>query len=66
MQNNLIKLALVSIVVMISACANSGDKWANDSAASGSSANSGWQQSQPNANEEKKASNSYWKEESRY
>ena len=62
-----IAVALI-MVAMVTACANSGDKWSKEeSQAKETSMNSdaNWQKDE-SSDTTKKASSSYWKEESRY
>ena len=66
MRIKLLNVAMMVYVVMISACANSGDNWSNETAKNSSNTESGWQKNQQSTADQKKTSSSYWSEESRY
>ena len=60
-------MTIIVFIVLISACANSGSKWSHGEADSGNSSGSAWKKNPASSSgEEKKTSNSYWEEESRY
>jgi len=66
MQIKSLGLILIIIVLMHSACANSGGKWQTDASDNAASPDSGWHQNQQSTSEQKKSSGSYWTEENRY
>ena len=58
---------IIVFIVMISACANSDSKWSKGSnAKADGSSDTSWQKKQMPAGDQKKATSSYWSEESRY
>lgn len=63
----LFSVVMIVFIVMVSGCANSGDKWPKGVAQNSDNTESGWQKNQSSTDDlEKKASKSYWSEESRY
>lgn len=65
MQIKSLSLILI-IIIMHSACANSGDKWQTDASDNAANPDIGWQQNQQSTSEHKKSSGSYWMKENRY
>jgi len=66
MGNKIVVVALVTMAVLISACASSGDNWPKETAIKHDTDSSGWQKSDKADSTSKESSNSYWKEQSRY
>ena len=66
MGNKMVVITIVSMAVMISACASSGDNWPKETAIKHDANTSSWQKTDKADSASKEPSNSYWKDQSRY
>ena len=67
MRSKLLYVIMLGLIVMVSACASSGDKWEKDSADNGDYKENGWKKSSATTGgQEGNSDSSYWSEKSRY
>ena len=66
MRTKLLCIAMIVVIVMISACVNPGGKWVKDETNDANSTNSVWEQNQVKTRDQKKPSNAYRYDESPY
>ncbi|WP_455200388.1 hypothetical protein [Kaarinaea lacus] len=62
----LLSITMMVLIVLTTACANSGDKWSHEQLDKGDSVDSGWKQNPATTDDRKKTSSSYWEKEGRY
>lgn len=66
MQSKLFSIIMITFVILMSACASSGDKRQADSSYGSEKSGRDWQQNQQSTINQKKQTGSYWKEDGLY
>jgi len=66
MGHKFLAIVAATMIVMISACASSGDNWPKEVAIKKGNDSGSWQKNEKTDNADKETANSSWKDQSRY